>query len=145
MNAFRLLRPSRWKTFSWNTSPNQLAPGRSHSPQLRYKSSLIPRPEVPPSKPSHGLFSDLGDPEANKPMFEQLALLTPTVVPDDPLGVIRPHDSAAKILNQSALVVERKLEMLNVFLVTAFLLSVLMSRATSNAIATLLWIHKGII
>lgn len=145
MNAFRLLSPWRWKTFSQNPFPNQLTPFRSHSRQLRYTSSLTPRPEVPPSKPSHGLFSDLGDPDTNKPMFEQLALLAPAVVPDDPLGVIRSHDSAAKLLNQSALVIERRLEMLNVFLVTAFLLSVLTSRATNNAIATLLWIHKGII
>ena len=50
-------------------------------------------------------------------MFEQLALLTPVIIPDDPQGVIRVGDSAAKILENTALVVERRLEMLNVLLV----------------------------
>jgi hypothetical protein len=82
-----------------------------------FNSSLTPRPDTPFSKPSLGVFSDLGNPEANKPMFEQLALLTPTVIPNDRLGVIQPHHSIAKLLGHSALVVERRLEMLNVFLV----------------------------
>jgi hypothetical protein len=67
------------------------------------------------------MFSDLGNPEANKPMFEQLALLTPAIIPDDPQGVVRIGDSAAKLLDHSALVMERRLEMLNVFLVRILL------------------------
>jgi hypothetical protein len=63
------------------------------------------------------MLADLGDAESNKPMFEELALLTPAIIPEDPLGVIRPRDSAARLLDHSALVVERRLEMLNVFLV----------------------------
>jgi hypothetical protein len=51
-------------------------------------------------------------------MFEQLALLTSAIIPEDPQGVIRFGDSAAKLLDHSALVVERRLEMLTVFLVT---------------------------
>ena len=54
---------------------------------------------------------------ANKPMFEELALLTPAIIPEDPLGVVRLGDSAAALLDHSALVVERQIEMLNVFLV----------------------------
>jgi len=50
-------------------------------------------------------------------MFEELALLTPAIIPEDPLGVIRSGDAAAKLLENSALVVERRLEMLKVFLV----------------------------
>jgi hypothetical protein len=63
------------------------------------------------------MFASLGDAESNKPMFEELALLTPAIIPEDPLGVIRPSDSAARLLDHSALVVERRIEMLNVFLV----------------------------
>jgi len=56
-------------------------------------------------------------------MFEQLALLTPTIIPEDPQGVIRFGDSAAKILDNTALVVERRLEMMNVLLVHRQLLA----------------------
>ena len=87
-------------------------------PLVRYNGSLTPKNDAqPPSKSSHSMFSDLGNPEANKPMFEQLALLTPAIIPEDPQGVIRIGDSAAKLLDHSALVMERRLEMLNVFLV----------------------------
>ena len=54
-------------------------------------------------------------------MFEKLALLTPAIIPEDPHGVIRIGDSAAKLLDNSALVMERRLEMLNVFLVDLML------------------------
>lgn len=79
-------------------------------------SSVTPKND-PAIKQSPGIFSGLGNPDANKPMFEQLALLTPAIVPKDPQSVIRPEDSAAKLLDHSALVMERKLEMMNVFLV----------------------------
>ena len=58
-----------------------------------------------------------GDPTVNKPVFEELALLAPAIVPEDPLGVVRSSDSAAALLDHSALIVERQIEMLNVFLV----------------------------
>jgi hypothetical protein len=58
-----------------------------------------------------------GDPAANKPLFEALALLTPAIIPEDPMGVVRVGDSAAALLDHSALIVERQIEMLNVFLV----------------------------
>jgi len=63
------------------------------------------------------MFSGLSTPEENKPMFERLALLTPAIIPEDPQGVVQIGDSAAKLLDNSALVMERRLEMLNVFLV----------------------------
>jgi hypothetical protein len=63
------------------------------------------------------MFSGLSTLEENKPMFEKLALLTPAIIPEDPQGVVRIGDSAAKLLDNSALVMERRLEMLNVFLV----------------------------
>ena len=98
-----------------------------HRPFIRYNSSLTPKNDVPPpSKWSHSIFSDLGNPEASKPMFEQLALLTPVLIPEDPEGVIRVGDSAAELLDHSALVMERRLEMLNVFLVTPIPRNVLM-------------------
>jgi Scramblase len=50
-------------------------------------------------------------------MFEKLALLTPAIIPEDPDAVIRPDDGAARLLDNTALVVERRIEMLNVFLV----------------------------
>ena len=88
---------------------------------IRHSTSITPKPDVPnpAATPSAlgGIFSDLGNAEANKPMFEQLALLTPTIIPEDPQGVIRVGDSAAKILDNTALVVERRLEMMNVLLV----------------------------
>jgi hypothetical protein len=68
-------------------------------------------------------------------MFEELALLTPAIIPDDPLGVIRPSDSAARLLDHSALVVERRLEMLNVFLVLR-LRTFFNRRAMNNVINT---------
>jgi len=117
LKTFRLVRPWRRKELL-NYHKESLC-RTSILSALRFNSSLTPRPENTPSKLSHGIFSNLGDPESNKPMFEQLALLTPTVIPDDPLGVVRPSDSAAKLLDHSALVVERRLEMLNVFLVSA--------------------------
>lgn len=52
-------------------------------------------------------------------MFEELALMTPAIIPEDPMGVVRPNDSAAALLDHSALIVERQIEMLNVFLVFA--------------------------
>ena len=85
---------------------------------LRQSSSNAPRPEPhPAAKPSWENLYALGKPEANKPMFEQLALLTPAIIPNDPDGIIRPGDGVAKLLDNSALVVERRLEMLTVFLV----------------------------
>jgi hypothetical protein len=78
--------------------------------------------------------------EGNKPMFEELALLLPTVIPDDPMGVIRRTDSVAKLLDNPALVVERRLEMLNVFLVLTN--SDPDNRDSNNAIATSSWILK---
>jgi hypothetical protein len=59
----------------------------------------------------------LANEEANKPMFEELALLLPAIIPDDPEGIIRRDDSVAKLLDNPALIVERRIEMLNVFLV----------------------------
>ena len=56
-------------------------------------------------------------PEDDKRMFEELALDLPAIIPDDPHGVIRRSDSVAKILDNSALVIERKMEMMTVFLV----------------------------
>jgi hypothetical protein len=85
---------------------------------FRQNASLTPRPTPPsPEKPSLGVLSDLGNPEASKPMFEQLALLSPAIIPHDTEGIIRLGDGAATLLDNSALVVERRLEMLNVFLV----------------------------
>jgi hypothetical protein len=72
--------------------------------------------------------------EGNKPMFEELALLLPAVVPDDPMGIIRKTDSVARLLDNPALVVERRIEMLNVFLVLTH--SDPDNRASNNAIAT---------
>ncbi|KAF9581171.1 hypothetical protein BGW38_001916 [Lunasporangiospora selenospora] len=42
------------------------------------------------------------------------AAATPAVVPDDPSGVLQPHDTAAQLLGQSALVMTRQVEMMNV-------------------------------
>jgi hypothetical protein len=103
---------------------------------VRHSTSLTPKPDVPSpaSKPLGGLFSDLGNAEANKPMFEQLALLTPVIIPEDPQGIIRMGDSAAKILENTALVVERRLEMMNVLLVIATEKEVDVSRDGNNVI-----------
>ena len=109
--------------------------------QLRLNSSLIPKQNEPPSKRPHGIFSDLGDSEANKPMFEQLALLTPVIIPSDPKGVIRTHDSAARLLDNSALVIERRLELLNVFIVSPF--ESVLIRDLNNVIDMLLWTLKA--
>ena len=67
-------------------------------------------------------------------MFEQLALLTPVIIPEDPQGIIRMGDSAAKILENTALVVERRLEMMNVLLVIATEKEVDVSRDGNNVI-----------
>jgi hypothetical protein len=58
-------------------------------------------------------------------MFEELALLTPAIIPEDPMGVVRVGDSAAALLDHSALIVERQIEMLNVFLVYSVLIHAL--------------------
>lgn len=84
---------------------------------VRPNSSLTPKSDVQPPASKPSMFSGLSTPEENQPMFETLALLTPAIVPHDPQGVIRIGDSAAKLLDNSALVMERRLEMLNVFLV----------------------------
>jgi hypothetical protein len=60
---------------------------------------------------------NLGTPEQHRPLFEELALLLPAIAFPDPTGVIRQEDRAAQLLEHPALVVERSLEMLNVFLV----------------------------
>jgi hypothetical protein len=118
MRKFLVPRP-------WRAKPPVLQSHRLLNPlpplSVRHNTSLTPKPDVPPpaSKPFGGLFSDLGNAEANKPMFEQLALLTPVIIPEDPQGVIRVGDSAAKILENTALVVERRLEMMNVLLVNS--------------------------
>jgi hypothetical protein len=65
-------------------------------------------------------WAGVGNSEADSPMFEELALLAPTIVPDDEHGVIRFGDSASRILDNSALVIERKIEMLNIFLVSLY-------------------------
>ncbi|KAF9345945.1 hypothetical protein BGX34_004347 [Mortierella sp. NVP85] len=39
---------------------------------------------------------------------------TPAVVPEDPFGVLQPHDTASKLLSQPALIMTRQIEMLNV-------------------------------
>lgn len=38
---------------------------------------------------------------------------TPAVVPEDPFGVLQRHDTAAKVLSQSALIMTRQIEMMN--------------------------------
>jgi hypothetical protein len=78
-------------------------------------------------------------------MFEELALLAPTFVPDDPLGVIRAHDGAAKLLDHSALVVERRLEMLNVFLVSNRAYDESDGRAMNSVIDMSSWSHRELI
>jgi hypothetical protein len=65
-------------------------------------------------------WAGAGKTEAENPMFEELALLAPTIVPEDEYGVIRFGDSASRILDNSALVIERKVEMLNIFLVDRY-------------------------
>ena len=115
----------------WRAKPPTIHSHRLINPfpplSIRHSTSITPKPDVPPPAPRPdafgGLFSGLGNPEANKPMFEQLALLTPTIIPEDPQGVIRFGDSAAKILDNTALVVERRLEMMNVLLVHRQLLA----------------------
>ena len=83
------------------------------------------------------------DPTENKPAFEELALLTPAIIPEDPMGVVRPRDSAAALLDHSALVVERQIEMLNVFLVFA-LTAVIEYRVSNNVIVMLSWTPREI-
>ncbi|KAF9962899.1 hypothetical protein BGZ65_007293 [Modicella reniformis] len=39
---------------------------------------------------------------------------TPAVVPEDPYGVLQPHDTASKLLSQPALIMTRQIEMMNV-------------------------------
>ncbi|KAK3812238.1 MAG: Scramblase-domain-containing protein [Benniella sp.] len=39
---------------------------------------------------------------------------TPAVVPEDPFGVLQPHDTASKLLSQPALIMTRQIEMMNV-------------------------------
>jgi len=61
------------------------------------------------------MFSEL---RPDDPTFDQqLSLLSPTVIPIDPEGALLPSDPVTKILDNSALVIERRIEMLNVFLV----------------------------
>ena len=70
-------------------------------------------------------------------MFEELALLSPAIIPEDADGVVRLDDSAAKLLDNSALVMERKLEMLNVFLVSCLDENLYLTpRGLNNAIGT---------
>jgi hypothetical protein len=38
---------------------------------------------------------------------------TPAVVPEDPFGVLQPHDTASKLLSQPALIMTRQIEMMN--------------------------------
>ncbi|KAF2140124.1 uncharacterized protein K452DRAFT_335194 [Aplosporella prunicola CBS 121167] len=44
------------------------------------------------------------------------SLLSPVHIPDDPHGIIKPDHPAMSILNNSSIVVQRQIEMLNVFL-----------------------------
>jgi hypothetical protein len=74
-------------------------------------------PQTQPSESKIPAWAGAAKSEADNPMFEELALLAPTIVPDDEHGVIRSGDSASQILDNSALVIERKVEMLNIFLV----------------------------
>lgn len=69
------------------------------------------------SLPAQPSGTSVSEPTPTQPMFEELALLTPAIIPEDPMGVVRFGDSAAALLDHSALVVERQIEMLNVFLV----------------------------
>jgi len=94
----------------------RLFKSRPPAPALRTNSSGTPQSRgTPPAAHVPGWARKADD--ADKPTFEELALLAPAIIPDDPRGVIRLGDSAAKILDNSALVIERKLEMLNIFLV----------------------------
>lgn len=80
---------------------------------LRMSSSVSPQTQSTPG--GQQVPAD----DAAQPVFEELALLAPTIIPDDPRTVIRFGDSASKILDNSALVIERKIEMLNIFLVSS--------------------------
>jgi len=114
MKRFLLPRPGRLIP----SSPGRFRVARALCPFIRCNSSLTPRKDGDPAaQKSSGIFPEYGDSEANKPMFEQLALLAPAIIPEDPEGIIRSSDSAAKLLDNSALVVERRLEMMTVFLV----------------------------
>jgi hypothetical protein len=94
---------------------------RSGSPrcplQVRRQGSLGRKPDKT-ELPAQESGTSIGDPTATKPLFEELALLTPAIIPKDPMGTVRTSDSAAALLDHSALVVERQIELLNVFLVS---------------------------
>jgi hypothetical protein len=79
-------------------------------------SSIAPQTQGSPESKIPA-WAGAGKTGADSPMFEELALLAPTIVPEDEHGVIRFGDSASRILDNSALVIERKVEMLNIFLV----------------------------
>ncbi|BFZ59997.1 hypothetical protein YB2330_001019 [Saitoella coloradoensis] len=101
--------------------------------QLREMSSLRRRPDTglrtrlirptrrppPPTRPPTSNDTAAASTEASTVQSTSLIpspLDIPVIVPDDPLGLVKRDTPAAKLLEQPALVVERQIEMMNVFL-----------------------------
>ena len=111
----RLLLQRTWRPA---LARNRIKSSKPRPPALALRMRSSGTPQSQGTLPTAQVPGWAGKPDdADKPMFEELALLAPTIIPDDPRSVIRFGDSAAKILDNSALVIERKLEMLNIFLV----------------------------
>jgi hypothetical protein len=69
-------------------------------------------------------------------MFEELALLAPTIVPEDERGVIR--FGIRRVGFWITVLIERKVEMLNIFLVGPYVVAEPNGRGMNNTIDTLL-------
>jgi Scramblase len=117
--AFQIPGVRQWRTSrlyqprSRKQYPKRLAPSTPSRPS----SSRVNKPE-PSSAQSQGASSSIpsiSDALASAPPSEN-NLLAPVHVPEDPNAVLKETHPATSILTNSGLVVQRQLEMMNVFL-----------------------------
>ncbi|KAG0308536.1 hypothetical protein BGZ97_013353 [Linnemannia gamsii] len=101
----RTTAPSRAGAISHNNSPAAL---ETTSPIASAASTLNPH-LLNASQPS-----SQGQDATNGVVQGLDIAATPAVVPDDPFGVLKPYDTAAKMLTQPALIMTRQIEMMNV-------------------------------
>lgn len=91
---------------------NASVPRRNHNPSARPQDASSQPPDTPSSVPTPPSVSETlaaADPAHNN-------LLAPVHIPEDPNAIIKSQHPATKLLANSGLVVQRQIEMMNLFL-----------------------------
>ncbi|KAH7135226.1 Scramblase-domain-containing protein [Dendryphion nanum] len=129
-SSLRALPSSRaWYSQRKSRNALQKLPPTSRKPLLFRSSTSGPPNNKPPSLPSHSSNADSEPPPSNEPsrneaLSKALAavpdtendLITPVYIPEDRNGILKETHPAMRLLENSAIVIQRQLEMMNVLM-----------------------------